>query len=481
MSDVGQGAAPPPQAAPVPTAPVPSTAPAATAPDSEEQLRAQQQAYVNAPVQVAPTKGGLRPKSAEVVSEGAEAPMAAEDWKDLSQLNKNIEQTQVAKAMVARTQAENQIAQAQAKMPALQQQYEQNKAELDGARARAKSDLGKVQMMLNDVNQKKVDHGRFFAQRGTFGALAAGIAQALGASAAILSGTGRNVVAEQMNRMVDEDIAQQREEIENGRANANNALQSLRVRYDFDIPQAESALKIAQLGVMNAQLQQYEGMKMSAEATTGLDAWIAQNRKDQFMEARKIYTASVGKQTRKEQLAYQAGSPGGMVNPTEKIRHERLQTIKESQETGTIPDISREGKALEAKKKTSPENTKAQEQLDAINNALSVTQRMDALYAQKTPLTPAQRGWLEAQQDVAPMETHKAITGLSKFSEGEGKRYATAFGEKGETSDIMGKRRGALGALRETLAARKKQVEEAMRSGKGRPAEQPEADIQDVP
>ncbi len=162
----------------------------------------------------------------------------------------------------------------------------------------------------------------------------------------MLSGTGRNVVAEQINRQVDEDVAEQREEIENGRANANNALQALRDRYNFDIPQAESALKIAQLGVVNAQLKEYEGMKMSQDSQMGLEQWMAENQKAQFLEARKLYTASMGKQTRKEQLAFQQGSAGGYRDPNHKEKMDKYAEIEAGQKTRTIPTPGEGGEKI---------------------------------------------------------------------------------------------------------------------------------------
>lgn len=402
--------------------------------DPDEQLRAQLQAGVNAPVYQAPVKGGLRPKSAEVTSEGAEAPMEAADWRELQDANEAIAQTQVTKAAVLRAQAENQIAQAQAQMPALQQEYEANKAQLDRARASAKQDLAKVQGLLQEVNTKKIDHHRLFLHSGFVGGMFAGIAQALGAGAAILGRTGHNVVKEQMDADLANDIAEQREEIENGRANANNALQMLRDRYNFDIPQAESALKIAQLGVQNAQLQQFQGMKMSDDAQMGLEQWIAQNQKDQFLEARKLYTASMGKQTRKESLTYQQGSAGGYRAPTDAERSRRLANIKAAQEAGIIqkPGEGKEqidpqlvvydtnGKAIAARNKESAD--KIRDKYEQYKTIMPSIGAMKSSAGHFNTLSPEERATFALNFETA-VSTYNTSLGQGQMKDADMERW----------------------------------------------------------
>lgn len=321
-----------------PPGPTPAPAPATPPPpqlDEDEQLRAQQQAYINAPVYHAPVKGGLRPKAAEIVSEGAEAPMSSADWQELQRANESIMQAKVATTGLLVGRAEQQAAEAQAALPELQNRYLQSQKELEDRQASARQDLAHVQSMLQDVNSRRVDHGRFFARQGTVGNIVAGIAQMLGAFAATVGHT-ENFAKQIIDQRMASDIAEQREEIENGRASANNALQMFREKYKFDIPQAESALKIAQFGVVNAQLKQFEGMKLSQDAQAELQNWFAENQKAQFLEARKLYTASMGKQTRKESLTYQQGSAGGYAAPTHAEKMGRYGEIEAGQKTGTI-------------------------------------------------------------------------------------------------------------------------------------------------
>ncbi len=381
--------------------------------DPDEALRADQKAYVSAPVKVAGSPGGLREKSEERTVEGAGAPMSEAEWKKYYDLNEDIKQTHVGEAGVARAAADYQVAQAQAAIPALLQERDTKSAEYEQARSAAKQDLAKVNSLLQQVNTKQVDHNRFFQRRGAFGALAAGIAQALGASAATLSGSGHNMVADQINRMIDEDVAEQREQIENGRANANNALQMLRDRYNFDIPQAESALKIAQTGVVNAQLREYEGMKMSTQAQQGLESWMSDNNKKMFMEARSLYEQSQGKETRKIALVNQQGSAGGLRAPTEKEKQDRLHTVQLSQETGTTPKpgtgtenippalvvYDTNGKAVAAR--TEPEAVKVREKYAMYKKIMPSLASMDASAGHWNTLSPDEKATFKINFETA--------------------------------------------------------------------------------
>jgi hypothetical protein len=317
-----QGQAPPAQ---VPQGPPPDV-------DQDELLRKSQQAYVNAPVYHAPVRGGLRPKTAEVITEGAGPPLTEEDAKQYREANDAILQSHISQAAAVTAQADRQVAEVQAVMPALQQRYAEEQSKYEAARSSARQDLAKVNGMLQDVSAMKIDHNRFFTKNGAVGNIVAGIGYMLGAGAAALNHTDNPV-----NSFIERDIADQRSAIENGRANANNALQMLRDKYNYDLPQAESALKMAQLGVVNAQLKQFEGMKLGQDARLGLESWYAENQKAIFMEARKLYADSLGKQTRKESLTYQQGSAGGLAAPTPEQQLKRLAVIKASQDTGTIP------------------------------------------------------------------------------------------------------------------------------------------------
>ncbi len=393
------GAPPPPQALPPEV-------------DPDEQLRAQLQAGINAPVRVGATPGGLRPKSAEVTTEGAEAPMSQADWRELQDANEAIAQTQVAKAGVLRAQAETQMAQAGAQLPGLQAKYDADQAKYDQARAAAKQDLAKVNGLLQDVNNKKVDHNRLFGKPGSVGSILAGVAQAAGTWSAIMSRSGHNMVADQINGLIDHDVAEQRDEIENGKASANNALQMLRDRYNFDIPQAESALKISQLGVVNAQLKQFEGMKMSQDAQQGLESWMAENQKAQFLEARKLYTQSMGKQTRKESMVYQQGSAGGTRAPTTKEQLERIAVAKGGQEIGAIGkpgqgnDIppalvvyDTNGKAVAAR--TEPEAVKVREKYAMYKKIMPSLAAMDASAGHFNTLSPDEQATFKINFETA--------------------------------------------------------------------------------
>ncbi len=402
VPDVGPQMAPgaPPIAAPGVAAPPPSPQ-AQTAPpeaDPDDQLRAEQQAYVNRPVYSAPVKGGFRPKSAEVTTEGAEAPMEQADWQELSRMNHSIIQAKTAEAGLVAGRAMQQQAQAEAALPGLMAERDRRQAEYEARQAAAKHDLAQIGQLVQATNAKQIDPERWFKSKGAIGNIVAGIAQALGGY-----GGQHNAAADIINGYVDRDIAAQRADVENGRAGANNMLQMLKLKYDFDLPQAESALKLIQNSIVQQQLKAWEGTQLSQDASAKLEAWTADQEKANFMEARKLMTASMGKQTRKESLAYQQGSAGGMRAPTHAERMGRLGEIDESQKTGTMlkpgagdKPIERskvvyglDGKPVEAR--TEQEATKIREQYKLFKQAIPSLDKLEQSAGILNSLSPDQQ------------------------------------------------------------------------------------------
>ncbi len=352
MADVGPNMSPAPaqgpmvsQAAPGMSAPgpqAPQGPPQAQRPppgevDPDEQLRAQQQAYVNQPVRGAASPGGYRPRTSEESFTDAGLPLDPEQAAELARYNENIKVAKQAETGLLVARAQEQMASAQAAIPDLVMKQKEAEARLQQAQNGARQDLQKVKDLIQATNEKKVDPGRMFqGGKGVVAGIFAVMAQAFGAYAAIKSKTGRNFGGELVQQAIDRDIAAQKEEIDQGRVGANNMLAVLQKKYDYDLPQAESALRMAQTGVVQQQLRAFEGGKLSQDAMANLGTWQADLEKQQFMEARKLYEAGLGKHSRKVNLQYQAPSGGGLAAPTEAERQKRLGTIKLAQETGTM-------------------------------------------------------------------------------------------------------------------------------------------------
>jgi len=327
-------AAPPPQA---PAQPPPAAGGGPPEPDEDAQLRAAQQAHVNAPVAVGRTPGGYRPRTSEETYSDAGLPLDEEQAAELHGLNQNIKAAKQAETGLLVARAQEQAAAAQAALPDLVLKQKEAEERLHAAQDGARQDLQQVKDLIQATNEKKIDPNRMFqGGKGVVAGIFAVVAQAFGAYAAIKSKTGRNFGQEIVQQAIDRDIAAQKEEIDQGRVGANNMLAALQRKYDFELPQAEAALRMAQNSVVQKQLANYEDMKMSQDAMANLGSWQAELEKQQFLEARKLYEAGIGKHSRKVNLQYQAPSAGGLRAPTEAERQQRLQTIDLAQKTGTL-------------------------------------------------------------------------------------------------------------------------------------------------
>jgi len=444
--------------------------------------------YITAPVRVGATQGGYRPvkQSQTVETEGLPYdPELAQQRSDAA-INLQVAHMAGAKAQADRALAEQ--AHWQAQLPDAQRRAAEAQTEManqQDAYKRERADLDKMISESQD-NQKSFNANRWMESRGLIGQIGAVIAQAMGAYAATLS-HGENWAKKIIDDSINRDIENQKAQIESGKAGVTNALQKLNLRYG-DMNQAQAALKMAMSQNVDTQIQTYAAATKSQDVQQVANEWLAQNQKDRVTDEQKFMAASMGKRKTETSGQITAASAGGTRMPTTKEMAERTELVKKGQEVGALPDTSREGRALEIKrdgmaanKKANPGMAKAQEQLDSIDNSLRSADELDKLYAKPGILSPAERGRMKYLQDVSPLEVHKGLTGMSRFTTEEAKRYSTAYGEKGETMDYLGAHRAALGALREDLARKKAQLKKQIESGVGAPqGEAAAADIQDV-
>jgi hypothetical protein len=327
----------PPQS---PQGPAPAPRPQAQPPaevDPDEQARAQQQAAVNRPVRDAASPGGYRPRTSEESFTDAGLPLDPEQAQELQRLNENVKVAKQAETGLLVARAQEQTQAAQAALPDLILKQKEAEERLQRAQDGARHDLQQAKDLIQATNEKKIDPGRMFqGGKGAIAGIFAVIAQSLGAYAAIKSKTGRNFGAEIVQQAIDRDIAAQKEEIDQGRAGANNMLAVLQRKYDYEMPQAEAALRMAQNSVVQKQLAAFEGMKLSQDAMANLGSWQADLEKQQFLESRKLYEAGIGKHSRRISSQFQAPTSGGLREPTHAEKMGRYAEIEAAQKTGTI-------------------------------------------------------------------------------------------------------------------------------------------------
>lgn len=321
MSSV-QPEAPPAQAAPPPQAQQEQA--------DADKLQRNIDEYAMRPVVSGPTRGGVIPVKQDVTREasgipydpnGPQAMARADAHLDVQLANQQAYRSQAARAAgeaaayeAALPELQRKAAIAQKQVEHRQRIYRQERAELDD-------------LVAESANaQKSFNANRWFDDRGAVGAIGAGIAQAFGAYSAALVG-GDNQIAKQINSYIDRDIANQRAQIESGKAGVDNQLMRLKMKYG-DLDQAEAALRIATQKIVDNQIASYAASTKNADLIAAGDKWLAENQQRYILAEQAFENASYGKTSVKTDAKVVAPSAGGQRAPTEKEIQERYNTLE---------------------------------------------------------------------------------------------------------------------------------------------------------
>lgn len=310
----GGAPAPPPQ--PAAQAPAVGGGPGPEARAAPPDPQAEAMKFITAPVRVAPTRGGVIPKtqSQTVEQEGLPYDPALAEQRADANINMMVARRNTAETLATRAQAESLHAQAQ--IPELQKQAAQAQTEVEEQHNQYKRERADLDRMIleSQQNQKSFNANRWFESRGAIGQIGAVLAQAVGAYAAVLGHT-ENWAQKIINQYIDADIATQREQIESGKAGVNNALQRLNLRYG-DINQAQAALKIAMGKVADTQALAYAKATGSQDIINTWEEQVAKNQVERTAEEQKFQAAAMGKRTTATQGQVVAPSAGGVRAPT---------------------------------------------------------------------------------------------------------------------------------------------------------------------
>lgn len=444
----------------------------------DDMYRAQMASYLRQPEPAATGHAGKPHMVAKGQTESYErtgAPYSAEDANTRGDLNNSFLLAKQQEAQTLQERARVQQLQYQAQAPVLEVQAAQRQKALLAAQGDYQQERAHLdQMMAKSKDaEDSFDANRWFKSRGTVGQVMTAIAQAFGAYAATLSG-GQNWVGQEIDGFIKSDIANQEAAIRAGHAGTDNALKQLQLKFG-DMDQAKAALEIAQRKSIDNMAAYMASGSQQEDVKNAFQTFMAQNAQQREAQEQQFRDAAIGK--RSGTVTSTMVTPGaGSENLRHKHFMERAEELSKEQELGITPDTSRAGRALEMKQKADPGEAKRRDQLDALDSSLRNAEELDKLYAKPGILSRADRGRMEYLQSVSPMEVHKALTGMSRFTDTEGERYSTAYGKQGETMDYSGKHRAALGALREDLARKKA----ALQRGAGGVAEEEHPDIQDV-
>lgn len=286
--------------------------------------------YVNAPVRVAATRGGVVPTTQQETREASGMPydpngpeaMARAD----ASINVNMAGQRKAEMESARYQGEE--AAYRAAMPKLQEEARIAEMRRDMQQRQYRRDREDHERAIEQSNKsaKSFDANRWFNDRGAIGSIGAAIAQAFGAGAAALTG-GPNVVLQQINSYIDRDIMSQRAAIEADEKGANNALAQLNRQFG-NLDQAEAALKIAQQKKVETMAGAYAASTKSQDVMAAYEQWVAGNNERRVAAEQQFQNAAYGKVSLQTAAKVIPASRGGVRNPTEPEKHQRLGTLE---------------------------------------------------------------------------------------------------------------------------------------------------------
>lgn len=214
----------------------------------------------------------------------------------------NQQEANAAAMGVQREKVETELQEAKGKQAAKQQMYDDERA--------------RVQGLIDATASQKIDPGRWFNEN-KFGGIMAIIGQAMGAWAAT-KGHTENFAQRIVDNTIDNDIAAQRTDIEQGRAKYGNALQMLHLQMG-DMDQATAALKMIQEKAVNLEIARQGAMSQSTDAKAKAGEWVAQRNQDFVKSEQGFQNAALGKVTTKTDQAYQEAT-SGTVDPLARLK-----------------------------------------------------------------------------------------------------------------------------------------------------------------
>jgi len=396
-------AAPPPQAAP--------PEPQSPALGQAEQLQSNIDAYAMRPVYEAPRKGGVLPTTQQETRETSGMPYSEADAavRADASINKNMAYSGQQNAQAAR--AAGDAAAYQAALPELQEQARiaQMKRDMqDRQYRRDRDDLEKA-IEESDKSSKSFNANRWFEERGAVGQIGAAIAQAFGAGAATLSG-GPNMVLNQINGYIDRDIANQRQQIEAGKENANSALARLNRQFG-NLDQAEAALRIAQQKKVETMASAYAASTKNEDIQKALDVWLAEGNEKRVATEQQFMNAAYGKTSVTTAAKVVTPTAGGMRAPNEAEVQKRYDTlgkrgnvvggtyeneIKRQKAEGMDPEKAEKARGLviedlqgnQVTARSEPEATKIREMKSLHTNASGALGNLKGLAKSGSSLSP---------------------------------------------------------------------------------------------
>jgi len=399
------------------------------------------------------TKGGFTPQKREETISDVRRPLSPDEQQQFWQTDAERAQATVNSAKLDR---ESELGAANAEMASMVPQ------QANIAVAKKKRDLvnGMVQKDLADYsqmdqelkqNQKSFNPNRLFDEKlGTSGTIAAALFRAIGQYAQVMGHQSTNAAGDIIDAAIARDVAQQREAIESGKGNVDNALNRFRIHFG-DLDLAQKALENLQHNYADTQMQfmvhATNAPKVIENARAGLAAQAdaAQKRDIDFRDR------SFGVASRKVEDKYQPASGGGGQTPEQAI--------------GRFKNYS------EALKTYNEANTRKADPTEVAIDDISGVQRQlgraRELLNQGINLSPEGRQELASIQRVVTMVAPHLLT-PTRLNETVMKQIQGIIGNPDAwvKTDAMGQTRKGIETLNSVLEDKKKTLR---KSGTGEP------------
>lgn len=273
---------------------------------SEQEINAQKDFDARLKRQGAPTPEKWIPKAKAETVETSGVPYNAEDAAMRIKANADVMRAKSATADMLTARAENAALAAKDAQPELLQKAAEAQKALDAQHAAYVKERADLERAINESNNAQGGASEWFANKSTPAQVAIILGQAFGAYAATLS-HGQNWAQQQINAIMEHDIAAQKEQAKRG---VDNAYRRLELRYKNQ-DQAEAALRIAQTNVLNNVQSMHASANQAQDVRAAHQEMLAENQEKLVQSEQSFQNAAYGKHTVKVDIAHQPGSAGG--------------------------------------------------------------------------------------------------------------------------------------------------------------------------
>lgn len=280
------------------------------------------------------------PEYAKMIQETTKMRLGAEQQlagvqQSMAEANIRMQQAAAAEAAAKQQKAIDDLARAQARQQIVEDEHKKRVAVAD-------------QEVANQAN-RSVDQFRAF--RGKPGAqIGALLFSVLGGIGQALQRSNQNQALDTIGRVIDNDIASQREEIQAGRVKANNDLARIRDQYGLDREDAEKVTKLAYLKQAEAEAARHAaliGTQQAAQQLAMVQPELQKRQADIVGQMGRDLFQKVSMQTQAKIM--QPVAPGGRRKTEAEILHEKAQMAGDREKIAHSEGvIANEGAPLKA-------------------------------------------------------------------------------------------------------------------------------------